>query len=150
MKLVMLVDDEEITRTFVKKILKKQGYEICEASNGGEALNMVKEITPDVVIIDMNMPDMDGLTLAGKLRGNSCFPSSVPIMMLSGLIGSTYETKARGYGINEIMNKPFDLKELISTVARLAAGERRSGNEWRMPAMTASGEREMCAVHSVA
>jgi chemosensory pili system protein ChpA (sensor histidine kinase/response regulator) len=150
MKLVMLVDDEEMTRMFVKKILKKQGYEICEASSGGEALDMIMEITPDVVIIDMNMPDMNGLTLAGKMRGTSCFPRTTSIMMLSGQVGIKHEMEAIEYGINEIMSKPFDLRELISNVERLAARNIKIRSEWEEPVAAASGANDLRAVYSVA
>ena len=123
MKTVMVVDDEEMTRAIIKKILKRSGYEVIEVSNGSDALDMIKEISPDVVIMDMQMPDMDGFELAEKFRRSLYLPTNVPILMLTGFFVDQNMNRAGNCKIDAFMSKPFDMKELISTVAGLAAGE---------------------------
>jgi len=116
---ILVVDDEpQITRV-LRTSLAAQGYDIRVANNGETALEIMKDWTPDLVITDLAMPNMDGLELCRKLRGSS----QVPIVVLSVKSEEHTKVKALDLGADDYVTKPFAIGELL---ARVRANLRRA------------------------
>jgi len=115
---ILVVDDEpQITRV-LRTSLAAQGYDIRVANNGETALEIMKDWTPDLVITDLAMPNMDGLELCRKLRSGS----QVPIIVLSVKSEERTKVKALDLGADDYVTKPFAIGELL---ARVRANLRR-------------------------
>jgi two-component system KDP operon response regulator KdpE len=115
---ILVVDDEpQITRV-LRTSLAAQGYDLRVANNGETALEIMKDWTPDLVITDLAMPNMDGLELCRKLRGSS----QVPIIVLSVKSEEHTKVKALDLGADDYVTKPFAIGELL---ARVRANLRR-------------------------
>lgn len=124
---ILVVDDEpQITRV-LRTSLAAQGYDIRVANNGDTALEIMKDWTPDLVITDLAMPNMDGLELCRKLRSGS----PVPIIVLSVKSEERTKVKALDLGADDYVTKPFAIGELLARVRanlrRVPAGEPSSG-----------------------
>jgi DNA-binding response OmpR family regulator len=109
---ILVVDDEPRMIRFIQMNLELEGYQVSQASNGFEALNRVRDDLPDLVILDVMMPDMDGFETLRLLREIS----AVPVIMLT--VKADEEDKVRGLelGADDYVTKPFSPKELSSRV----------------------------------
>ncbi len=109
---ILVVDDEPRMIRFIRMNLELEGYQVSEAPNGFEALNKVRDDLPDLVILDVMMPDMDGFETLRLLRE----VSQVPVIMLT--VKADEEDKVRGLelGADDYVTKPFSPKELSSRV----------------------------------
>ena len=117
---VLVVDDEpQILRTLAIN-LRARGYDVATAGDGAEALESAAAHPPDVVVLDLGLPDMDGAAVIEGLRGWS----SVPILVLSGRSDSADKVDALDAGADDYVTKPFAMGELL---ARLRAVLRRAG-----------------------
>ncbi|MCE7873846.1 response regulator [bacterium CPR1] len=116
---ILVVDDESGIRKFLRVSLTAHDYEVKEASSGAEAMAMAPDYRPDLVILDMGLPDMTGLDVIGQLREWS----AVPILVLSVLEGEKQKVAALDAGADDYLTKPFGLPELL---ARVRASLRRS------------------------
>ena len=109
---ILVVDDEaQITRV-LKTSLSSQGYGIRTASDGEEALQLMKDWMPDLIVTDLRMPNMDGLELCRRIRAESL----VPIIVLSVKGGDTLKVKALDAGADDYITKPFSMNELLARV----------------------------------
>ena len=116
---VLVVDDEpQILRTLAIN-LRARGYDVATAGDGAEALESAAAHPPDVVVLDLGLPDMDGAAVIEGLRGWS----SVPILVLSGRSDSADKVDALDAGADDYVTKPFGMDELL---ARLRAMVRRT------------------------
>ena len=116
---VLVVDDEKSLRDFVRRNLEIRGYKVKTASNGLEALAVFNHEFIDLVILDVMMPNMDGLETIKRVREKS----SVPIIVLSALGEEQDKVRALNLGADDYLSKPFGVKELL---ARLNAVQRRA------------------------
>jgi two-component system KDP operon response regulator KdpE len=115
---ILLVDDEERIVNFLKAKLKIAGYDILVATNGSEALEQFKTHQPDLVILDLIMPAMDGFEVLKELRSFS----SVPVIILSAKRADVDKIKGLHLGADDYLPKPFNPDELL---ARIEAVKRR-------------------------
>jgi len=115
---VLLVDDEEYILAFVEIKLRVSGYQVSTASDGVQALEMIKGRIPDLVIIDLIMPRMDGTNLLKEIRKFS----SVPVIILSAVDPQDAIIRELGDGIDDYIHKPFNPDDLV---ARIEAIRRR-------------------------
>lgn len=116
---ILVVDDEpQITRV-LKTSLSSQGYGIRTASDGEEALQMLKDWSPDLIVTDLRMPNVDGLKLCRHIRTES----RVPIIVLSVKGEETIKVEALDAGADDYVTKPFSMNELL---ARIRAALRRA------------------------
>ncbi len=116
---ILVVDDEaQITRV-LKTTLSSQGYGIRSASDGEEALQLMKDWTPDLVVTDLRMPNMDGLELCRRIRTES----HIPIIVLSVKGEEKIKVEALDAGADDYITKPFSINELL---ARVRAALRRA------------------------
>ena len=118
-KLVLTVDDSKTIRDMVTFTLKDAGFDVMEAEDGQKALDAVKGKKPDIIITDLNMPNMDGLTLIQKLREMDDFKST-PILMLTTEQGDDKKSKGRTVGATGWIVKPFDPAKLIQVINKVS------------------------------
>jgi two-component system KDP operon response regulator KdpE len=115
---VLIVDDEPAIRRFLRTSLSAQGYQIAEAATGEEALAALARHRIDVVVLDLGLPDMDGVEILRRLREGG---SSVPVIVLSSRSDEAGKVKALDMGADDYVTKPFGMDELF---ARLRAARR--------------------------
>ena len=125
-KIILVVDDEPRIAEAVTMNLELEGYQVSCASNGQEALRKVTEELPDLIILDIMMPDMDGFETLQRIRELS----NVPVIMLTVKGGETDKVKGLELGADDYVTKPFSPKELVS---RVKAALRRAMTPGPMP-----------------
>lgn len=116
---VMTVDDSQTMRDMVSYTLKEAGYDVLEAEDGKEALDVLTKSTADIVITDLNMPNMDGITLIRELRQNPSYRAT-PILMLTTEADDTKKAAGREAGATGWIVKPFNPEKLLSVLKRVA------------------------------
>lgn len=116
--LVLIVDDEPQVRRFLRTALPAAGYRFVEAENGAEALRLAEQYVPDVVLLDLGLPDMEGREVARALRRWS----KVPILVLSARGEERQKVELLDAGADDYLTKPFGFEELV---ARIRAALRR-------------------------
>lgn len=117
-KLILTVDDSKTMRDMVSFTLKGAGFDVLEAVDGQDALTKVPGKRIDVVITDVNMPKMDGITLVKELRGLSDFKST-PILMLTTEADEEKRNLGRAAGATGWIVKPFDPDKLLQVVNKV-------------------------------
>lgn len=118
-KKILVVDDDPVIVNLLKLRLTDAGYDVLIAKDGLEGYNLATKSLPDLIILDLVMPVMDGSTLAAKLKEEERL-SGVPIIFLTCIVseGETLETQHH-IGGHMFFSKPFDSAELIDTVAKM-------------------------------
>ena len=114
-KKILIVEDYAVNRSFVKFLLEEDGYEVLEAENGLEAVETVRNQQPDLILMDLAMPEMDGLTATEKIRQIDGM-ENLPIIAVTAY-GQLYYEQAMKAGFNDFISKPFDpliLKPLLN------------------------------------
>ena len=117
---ILVVDDEALLVKGIRFNLKSDGYEVITGSNGQEAVELTKSESPDLVVLDVMMPIMDGLTACGKIREFS----DVPIILLTAKADDMDKLIGFDHGADDYLTKPFNILELK---ARIRAMLRRTG-----------------------
>jgi two-component system KDP operon response regulator KdpE len=117
---ILVVDDEPQIARALRINLTAHGYEVTTAPDGAQALRAAAAIIPDLVVLDLGLPDMDGAEVIAALRGWS----RAPILVLSGRAASAEKIAALDAGADDYVTKPFDIGELL---ARVRAATRRGG-----------------------
>ncbi len=118
MKTILAVDDSASMREMVKFTLSEAGYEVLEAADGVEALDVANNQLVDAVIADVHMPNMDGVTLVSELRALKGY-KFVPILMLTTDSNSDLKKQAASNGATGWLVKPFSPDRLLATVKRV-------------------------------
>jgi len=117
-KKILVADDEEQNRLLLKLILEKEGYNVVEAYNGKEAVNKVIQETPDLIVMDVMMPEMTGIE-ASKILKQKNKTKNIPIIILSALDERNEDINNIKNLVNDIIFKPIDIKKFISKVKKL-------------------------------
>ena len=115
---ILLVDDSASMREMVSFTLKGVGHEVNEAEDGVEALEFAKKNAVDLVITDVNMPNMDGITLTAELRKLDSYKFT-PILILTTETGSVRKEQGKVAGATGWIEKPFDPDNLLGTINRV-------------------------------
>lgn len=123
---ILVVDDEPQIQRFLKPALTAAGYDVVEAATGGEALKAVATAAPDLVILDLGLPDMDGKDVIASLRGWS----TLPILILSARDRESEKIAALDLGADDYIEKPFGIGELT---ARIRTALRHHGQAEALP-----------------
>jgi class 3 adenylate cyclase/CheY-like chemotaxis protein len=113
--LVLIVDDEEPNRMLLRDPLEAHGYEIIEAENGEQALQKVEQRPPDVILLDVMMPRMDGFEVCRRLK-NDARTAHIPILIVTALSERMERMKGIAAGASDFLTKPVDLQELTLRV----------------------------------
>ncbi|MEO5831827.1 MAG: response regulator transcription factor [Nakamurella sp.] len=116
---VLVVDDEPQLRRALQISLRARGFEVLLAADGTEALHLFRTTQPEIVILDIGLPDLDGLEVLAAIRRQS----TVPVIMLSARVDSADKVDALDAGADDYVTKPFGMDELL---ARLRAAIRRA------------------------
>jgi len=109
---ILIVDDEPAIRRFLRTSLAAQDFAIVEADSGAAALNAVARDTPDLVVLDLGLPDMDGLDVVRRIRAGS----SLPIVILSVRDDERGKVASLDLGADDYVTKPFGMEELIARI----------------------------------
>ena len=117
---IVLADDSIFQRMMMRALLESQGYQVLEAGDGRELLELVRLSDPDLVVMDVAMPSMDGVTAARRIRGGAGAIARVPIVFLSALAASGDRDSALAAGGDEYLIKPISDRELLAVVKRYA------------------------------
>ena len=117
---VLIVDDEPMTQDLLRLMLEPAGFRVTGAEHGLEALEKVKESKPDIMILDVMMPHMDGITVCKRIRSN---PETVdlPIIMLSGKTHLNAIEEGLQAGANRYLGKPMSRTDLIQNLREVLA-----------------------------
>jgi CheY-like chemotaxis protein len=113
-KRALVVDDDASIRELLSTALEDEGFEVVPATNGQDALAVCERWRPDVIVLDLMMPVMDGWTFAKRLRERD----EIPIVVLSA--ATDLARHAKTVGAADVVGKPFDLDQLLPKVARAA------------------------------
>ena len=120
MKTILTVDDSASMRQMVRATLQSAGYGVVEAADGEEALEFARGNTVDLVISDVNMPRMDGITLVSQLRGLPSY-RLIPLLLLTTESSQEKKLEGKRAGATGWIVKPFNPAQLINTLGRLFA-----------------------------
>lgn len=119
---ILMVDDEDRILQIIQDILSTSGYEVVTATNGKEAIRKSKKCSPDLIVMDIMMPDLDGAEAAKMLKEDPA-TRDIPILFLSGIVekepGKTQQEINVGGELYSALAKPFDADELLNTVHKL-------------------------------
>ena len=123
-KTILVVDDEADIRTMLCRLLTSRGYRVIEAERGMQALRLVKEHTPDLIVLDAMLPEVHGFDIARRIRGSKRY-GRIPIVMVSAVYrGWRYaEDLKASYGVEAFIEKPFRIAEVTRTVEQALASE---------------------------
>lgn len=112
---ILVVDDERGFRDVVTVILESQGYQVQQAHHANDALGLLDETTPDLILTDMMMPEMDGVGLIKRLRETPKW-ANIPVVVISAYSEPEVQENAFAAGATGFISKPFSASELRSTV----------------------------------
>lgn len=112
---VLVIEDYDDTRTLISSILRKEGYKVIEAEDGLEGLLKATAAYPDLVIMDLALPEMDGVETARRIHQMPKL-ARTPILVVSALLTKEVEADVRAAGCVEIFTKPFEVEDLIGSV----------------------------------
>jgi two-component system, OmpR family, response regulator VicR len=123
---IVCIEDDPKTIDLVKLILKKEGFEVSGVSNGREGLATVEAVRPDLVLLDLMMPDMDGWEVFQSLRANET-TRDVPVIILTAKAQSIDKVLALHIAkVNDYITKPFSPNELVQSVRKMLAQNGKS------------------------
>ncbi len=109
---ILLIEDEENIRSFISTALKKQGYKFTTTATGQDGLHLCASLCPDVILLDLGLPDIDGMEVIKKLREWS----STPIIVISARSHEQEKAKALDLGADDYITKPFSTIELLARI----------------------------------
>lgn len=120
MKKILIVDDQKGVRRLLEELFKKDGWEVQLAADGKEAIQRADEFLPDIVLMDMKMPNMNGLEASRIILNNI---SDLDIIMMTAYGEMDVVKEALDAGVKKCITKPFDIINLRDTVNQMAAGK---------------------------
>lgn len=115
MKKILLVEDDENVSKALKYVLAEEGYEVIASEDGKKGLELALSARPDLILLDIMLPSMDGIEVCRFLKSNSLF-KSIPIILMTGLGDTENIVKGLSAGANDYLSKPFEMRELLARV----------------------------------
>jgi len=116
---VLVVDDDPLTQRVLQRYLERAGYEMKSAKNGREALRLAKRDLPQLIILDVMMPDMDGWTALRRLRKTE-ITKTIPVIMLTSNANLEAQEESSRSGATLLLAKPINAGQLLSVIRKLA------------------------------
>jgi DNA-binding response OmpR family regulator len=129
---VLVIDDDADIRGLLRELLERAGYEVAEGANGRDGLRALYATSPDLVLLDVSMPELDGWQTLERIRD----VSDVPVVMLTARAAELEKVRGLKAGADDYVTKPFGRQELL---ARVEAHLRRGGERTEQPGMYADG-----------
>jgi chemosensory pili system protein ChpA (sensor histidine kinase/response regulator) len=114
--IVMVVDDSLTVRRVTQRFLTREGYQVMLAKDGVDALEQLQTVTPDLMLVDIEMPRMDGFDLTRNVRGDSR-TRHIPIIMITSRTATKHRNYAMELGVNEYLGKPYQEADLLKFVS---------------------------------
>lgn len=121
MTAVLIAEDDEALRNLLVLILQREGLDVRAVANGARAIDAIRAETPDLVVLDLHMPELDGQQVCEQVRGCS-LTAELPILMLSGSLDHRDPARRDEAGADAFLQKPFTTDELVRAVQRLVDG----------------------------
>ena len=118
--LVLVVEDFEDNRFMMRRLLEMSGYRVVEAVNGNQAVEAAASEQPDIILMDLSLPLLDGLAATRRIREQQG-TRRVPIVAVSAHDSADFHAEALAAGCNEYVTKPIDFDQLVSLLSRLTA-----------------------------
>jgi two-component system chemotaxis response regulator CheY len=115
LKKILITDESDELKAELSSILNTAGYDVVEAANGADALNLLEEHNIDLLITDVNMPEVDGITLLKIIRGKAEY-GKLPVLLLTVETDDDIITEARLSGANAWILKPFQKEQLLNAI----------------------------------
>lgn len=109
---VLIVDDNEDNRIVLQRMLKHGGYQVVSATNGSEALETAKNVRPDLVLMDLAMPEMDGWTATARMKAEEDL-EDIPVIVVTGHVTGDEILRAQKVGCRDVVSKPIDYYVLM-------------------------------------
>ena len=109
---VLLVDDEDQLRRVMRDLLEREGYGIAEARDGPQALDQVDEFAPDIIVLDLNLPTLDGYSVLTQLRSRPT-TRDIPVIVLTAKGDEDNEVRVFELGADDFLTKPFRARALL-------------------------------------
>src|SRR5258705_5430412 len=122
-KRILIIEDQEDNRAIMRDLLSSAGYELIEAVDGGEGVELAQRERPDLILMDIQLPVLDGYEATRRIRGYSEL-RSVPIIAVTSYALDGDEAKARAAGCNGYVTKPFSPRQLLAKVRQYLPRER--------------------------
>lgn len=117
MTTILYVEDNFENRILVRRVLQAEGYDLIEATSGSDALRLLKNVSPDLILMDINMPEMDGYTLTAKIKENQRF-ANVPVIAMTANVMRGDKERSLEAGCDGYIQKPIDIDLLPEQVQR--------------------------------
>ena len=124
---LLLVDDEDNLRSMLEAALRHSGFEVHPAANGRDALDAVPEVKPDLIVLDVMLPDLDGFEVARRLRQAEGAGTRVPVIFLTARDTTSDKVEGLRLGSDDYVTKPFSIEELIERVKAVLRRSSGSG-----------------------
>ena len=121
MSLVLIIEDNEKNMKLARDILQAKGYQTVEAETGEEGVKLAKERKPDLVLMDIQLPGINGIEAFKQIRADTK-TKSIPVIALTASVTPTDRSQITAAGFDAFISKPISLKEFVETVKRLVEG----------------------------
>ena len=118
---VLFVEDSDINRRIVREMLGAAGIEMAEAVDGRAGLEMIEDHDYDLVLMDLRMPIMDGLTAIRHLRARSDAKATLPVIVITADAGTSIDNDCRTAGADDVIMKPVSMPQLYDAIGRMVA-----------------------------
>jgi chemosensory pili system protein ChpA (sensor histidine kinase/response regulator) len=123
--IIMVVDDSLTVRKVTSRLLEREGYRVLTAKDGVDALEQMQDALPDVMLVDIEMPRMDGFDLARIVRREPR-TREIPLIIISSRTAEKHRNQAAQIGVNAFLGKPFQDSDLLEHIARFTASGKRA------------------------
>ena len=120
----LVVDDSITVRRVTQRLLERNGMRVMTAKDGVDALSILQEHLPDVILLDIEMPRMDGYELATHVRADARL-ADIPIVMITSRVGEKHRARAIEIGVNDYLGKPYQENQLLDAIEPLVEARRR-------------------------
>lgn len=119
-KNILVIDDEELVIQSLRRLLKREGYEVCVVASGKEALEKIRELDFDMVVSDIRMPELDGIAIVKKIREyyKESNKKPIPEIFITGYASEETYKQAQELKVADYLYKPFDIIEFLETVKK--------------------------------
>jgi len=114
--LFMKIDDSVTVRKVTSRLLERNGMNVLTAKDGVDAMMLLEEHTPDLMLLDIEMPRMDGFEVATRIRNDERL-KDLPIIMITSRTGQKHRDRAMAIGVNEYLGKPYQESALLESIA---------------------------------
>ena len=115
---VLVVEDFEDNRFMMRRLLEMSGYQVVEAVNGNQAVELATSVRPDIILMDLSLPQLDGLAATRRIRTQEGL-GKVPIVAVSAHDSADFHAEALAAGCNEYVTKPIDFDQLVQLLDRM-------------------------------